>query len=556
MGRRRWFHLKFSSQISGSYANLDCATDYINIYPSSVPPGAGKQKFCGSNNLVYTVPRSASALFIEYHTSNHNRSVRFELNIKANYSVCGGAVERPIYEFTSPTNGSQYPNNVECIWDISTNIGYHIGLSFVNRFYLEDSVNCTKDYVEILDYVDNNWKTLSRVCGRATPKPFNSTGTRMRVIFRSNENTAGEGFTVKWEENCGGIFRVTKDAQILTSPNFPNKYARNLKCNYTLIANKEDYINVDFDQFELEDTSRSCVYDNLTIYKYDDWSYPPNSPSLVGVYCWSRSLTHVRYKNKINLIFSSDAFVEKKGFSSKYYLDNCGGNITNSSMIEVPRKESGKYADYLTCVWFIKAPENQKIVIRFEYFDIEHNDFCYLDAVEVFQGVKTDLEQRKALLCGNLTRHAPIINIDSNNAIVKFHSDGNINHGGFSALVLFSENCDKDIDLNDISPNYRLDKVEGSYPSLLDCHYVIKVPEGFVVKIEFDHFHLAPCHNDNTSCTCDYVALMDGSDAFAEPIQKNLCGHSLPQSVTTSGQSLFIRYVTGELLLGKPISRS
>lgn len=164
----------------------------------------------------------------------------------------------------------------------------------------------------------------------------------------------------------------------------------------------------------------------------------------------------------------------------------------------------------------------------------------------MFQGLKTDIEQRKAMLCGNLTQHAPIINIESNNAVIKFHSDGNVNHRGFRALVLLSENCDKTIELNEQSRSYRLDKIDTSYPPLLDCHFVITVPEGYVIKIEFEHFHLAPCHIDNSSCTCDYVALLDGSDAFAEPIQKNLCGHSLPQSVTSSGRSLYVRYVTGK----------
>lgn len=410
---------------------------------------------------------------------------------------------------------------------------------------MEDSTDCAKDYVEILDYVGDDWKSMARVCGRSTPQPLNSTGNKMRVIFRTNENTVGEGFTIKWDENCGGVFPVTKDAQSLTSPNFPNRYPRNIRCNYTLVAGPEDYINVDFDEFEMEDTSRSCVYDNLTIYKYEQWSYPPNTPTLVGAYCWKQSLTHIRHKHKINLILASDAFIEKKGFSSRYYLDNCGGNITNSTTIEVPKTESGKYAAYLNCVWFIRAPQSQKIVIRFEYFDIEHNDMCYLDSVAVYQGLKIENDQRKALLCGNLTQHAPTINIPSNNAVVKFQSDGNLNHGGFSALVLFGENCDKTIELNDRSPSYKLDKISTAYPPLLDCQYVITVPEGYVVKVEFEHFHLAPCHRDNSSCTCDFVAVLDGPDAFAEPIQKNLCGHTLPQRIISSGRSMFIRYVTG-----------
>lgn len=82
---------------------------------------------------------------------------------------------------------------------------------------MEDSANCANDYLEIFDYVETEWKLLSRVCGRTTPKAFNSTGNQMRVLFRTNGNIVGEGFTVKWEENCGGIFKVTKGIVILFS---------------------------------------------------------------------------------------------------------------------------------------------------------------------------------------------------------------------------------------------------------------------------------------------------------------------------------------------------
>jgi len=43
----------------------------------------------------------------------------------------------------------QYPSNSECTWEIFGENGYHIGLVFVDRFSLEDSPNCEKDYVEV-----------------------------------------------------------------------------------------------------------------------------------------------------------------------------------------------------------------------------------------------------------------------------------------------------------------------------------------------------------------------------------------------------------------------
>jgi len=43
----------------------------------------------------------------------------------------------------------QYPNNGECTWEIIGENGYHLGLTFVDRFSLETSPNCEKDYVQV-----------------------------------------------------------------------------------------------------------------------------------------------------------------------------------------------------------------------------------------------------------------------------------------------------------------------------------------------------------------------------------------------------------------------
>lgn len=45
---------------------------------------------------------------------------------------------------------SAYPNNAECTWEITADNGYSIGLVFVDRFHLESSPNCEKDYVQVI----------------------------------------------------------------------------------------------------------------------------------------------------------------------------------------------------------------------------------------------------------------------------------------------------------------------------------------------------------------------------------------------------------------------
>lgn len=94
---------------------------------------------------------------------------------------------------------------------------------------------------------------MGKVCGRDTPQPFTSTTNRMKVIFRSNEAIQADGFRAIWNENCGGVFTVTKERKTIVSPGYPNYYQPNLNCNYTLIVdNDQEDIIVQFLEFEIE----------------------------------------------------------------------------------------------------------------------------------------------------------------------------------------------------------------------------------------------------------------------------------------------------------------
>jgi hypothetical protein len=50
---------------------------------------------------------------------------------------------------SSPNYPNAYKNNSECEWEIVVDDGYHIGLRFAYRFFIEDSPNCTKDFLEV-----------------------------------------------------------------------------------------------------------------------------------------------------------------------------------------------------------------------------------------------------------------------------------------------------------------------------------------------------------------------------------------------------------------------
>lgn len=532
-------------KLTVSFANLDCTNDYLYLFNGPYATAPRIDRICnGEGKSNYSSEISSESILIEYHSENYKSNSTFSIDIEATYDRCGGSLRSGYTIFTNPLNGSQYPNNVECIWTLQSKAGTHIGLEFVNRFYLEQSDNCTKDYVEAFDRNGTEWISLGRVCGRSVPRYFNSTTNEMRVVFRTDGAVTADGFTAIWVENCGGIFVATTEVQYLTSPNYPLNYPRSTVCNYTIVAPVDTFINVKFTDFDFEYTQRGCSFDNLTVSRHREY-YPTDEMEVMGTYCGLNALNVLRYKHKIGLVLATDLWLERSGFRLEYRLDKCGGNITHSQSIAVPTNElTNSYYDSLNCVWNITAPAGQHIVIRFGLFDVEHNDYCYIDYVEVYAGHEQAYDKRLIHLCGNLTHHTPVIKVNQSEAIIKFQSDSSPQvAAGMSAVILFVKDCDRKIDLTSGTPTYTLNEVSSGYEESLDCHYTVSAPDGFVIEVVFNQFHLAPCNN--SECACDFVALYDGAGPFSEPIGSKLCGHELPANVTTTNNKLWVRFATG-----------
>lgn len=524
---------------------MNCDTEFINIYRGRSPMRPRLQRICGDASTNRSISIGHATAFIEYHTDSYNPSSTFDISIMTSDGICGGILDAPNYVFSSPKNGTKYPSNIECEWIIRAQTGYHIGLTFAGRFMIETSDSCTKDYVKVFDKVNGVFNEIKRLCGRETPSYLNSTGREMKLLFHSDGDGDGDGFTATWYENCGGIFHATNTPQYITSPRFPDNYPKSIFCNYSIIADEGQAVSLKFLHFDLEATNNFCNFDNVTIYKRSIFSFT-NLMEEVGTYCLNRSISTFRYMNRIDVVFRTDSFIERSGFKFEYSTDRCGGNITESTQIGSLLGEDGTtYAPSATCIWFITAPQDKKIIVRFEQFDLEHMSGCYLDYVDVYEGHSTIEKMRKARLCGNLTEHAPSINVDSNKAIVKFASDSTINEKGFSALILFVKNCNEFIELNAHRPRYILDKLFSPYENLLNCEYFVTAPKGYVIQVKFQQLHLADCENvsGSTRCACDYLNVRDGSGPFAESFG-SFCGHTNPPNLLSTGGNVYMRFVT------------
>lgn len=521
-----------SVQLSG-----DCDRHYVNVYggPDQNSPLVGHycQEGSETNKIV------ERGLFMEYHADRGiDPANNSTFNVTVRYgSGCGGRLTYPyrIIDFRD-----QYRNNVECVWDVEAGNGFYIGLSFISRFYIEDSPGCSKDYLLIqqLNETTGNYTDLQTLCGRSPPEFINTTSSAMRLIFRSDGNVNGEGFTASFARNCGGTLYATSDPQILSSPDFPRGYGKNLFCNYTFVPLEPQSpgVRISFLRFDLERSPiNSCMYDNVTVTVRDNANKVQES-----VLCGVKQRHVYRAKESISLVLRTDSTFNGNGFQLQYSTKLCGGVVSATQMIESPRQHQDDNMPHNSdCYWNLTAPAGKKFTLKFELIDFEGGSMCSFDGVEIFSSPVPDDHRRMARFCGHLTGELPMLHIADNRALIHSYSDDSDASRGFRVLVRVLDNCDQTIVLGEQNSSYTFNKFVGQYANNLDCGFVFKAPAGYLLNVEFRSFHVQA----STGCTADYLEFRDGAGPFGDDIGR-FCGQDLPSKLSSSRHALFMRFVS------------
>ena len=108
--------------------------------------------------------------------------------------------------------------------------------------------------------------------------------------------------------------------------------------------------------------------------------------------------------NSMYLVFKSDATVQRKGFYGVYNTV-CGGKLKASNQVEHLYSHA-KYgdADYEKledCDWYLEVEANKRIRLKFLTFELEYEQNCSYDYVQVFDGSYDDLVLLLGKYCGN-----------------------------------------------------------------------------------------------------------------------------------------------------------
>jgi len=82
-----------------------------------------------------------------------------------------------------------------------------------------------------------------------------------------------------------------------------------------------------------------------------------------------------------------------------------------------------------------------------------------------------------------------------------------------------------------------------NYPAGIKCFRTLNADYGYFVRVDFrDSFHIEPPSNE-LNCDYDYLEVRDGDQGYS-PLIGKYCGKLFPPVITSSGRSLWLRFVS------------
>ncbi|KAF7287446.1 hypothetical protein GWI33_001415 [Rhynchophorus ferrugineus] len=508
----------------------DCDKSYLIIYNGDWSDMPKIGKFCRNNKPDMIITESSKA-YIEYRYVQGSDSTAkgFSLDYEPHVTSCGGILQSSYNVIETPNYEQNYPNNIECLWEVNFPAGRIIELNFASRFHIEESAGCTKDFVEVFDWTDVNWISKGKYCGREIPRLMTSSANRMKILFRSDGNNTATGFRANMSWRCGGQLIATNNVKYLSSPSNPSLYQNlytlpNLNCTYIITpSTKNGVIIIRFLDFDLPQGTPACIYQNFTI-------QPVNGISYNKVYCGNKAPEDERFSRPIKIIFKTiDFYGMYRGFKIAYSMDECGGNITEPTALRldnVPKLSYfTAYNPPLKCFWNITAPEN-KIPVLNIYNLTMSDSYCYKDHLKVYDGKKISTSKVITELCKTVedyiisgTSNSMLINLDiPAQAFVKLLGDIYFTYGPDAG-------CGGTVNLNGTGKTRSIDGPINL--SNIDCQWKILAPRDYKIKIEFLEININttcgfPYKNYTMFCSCAFIEIRDGAGPRADLMSK-LC---------------------------------
>ncbi|KAM7390891.1 hypothetical protein PAMA_008881 [Pampus argenteus] len=503
-----------------------CNNDFVEIRDGGYETSPLIGKFCANQRPPVLVSHS-NRLWVRFHSDATVTQRGFTAHWDGTQTGCGGVLTTASGAFSSPNYPLPYHPNAECYWNIKTSQGSQLLLSF-SDFHLESSSACSYDYLTVYDGNSSSAPELARLCGIQPPSTINSSSNQLYIKLRTDSSISAGGFLASYTSKCERVLISGQHRGVVESLNFPNNYPINSQCSWTIQASSGNTINYTFTAFQLE--ASSCHYDFIKLY-----NGPNEQAPLIGTFCgYTPPPANSTTSSTLTMVFRTDSSVSMSGFQMMWYQNGCGGELSGPSGSFNSPDYPNSYPANKECIWYIMTSAGSSITLTIHEFDVEFHQDCNYDVLEVFGGPDLSAPQL-AKLCS--TTSSPMqVSSTGNLLTVRFKSDAYVSGRGFNASWRETlGGCGGPVTApsGEIhSPLY-----PNSYPNNVDCSWVISVDPSHRVFFNFSDLDIE--HHSN--CTWDYVAIHDGP-AISSPLLARVCGTSLPSSITSTQNTIYVRF--------------
>ncbi|XP_034147428.1 neuropilin and tolloid-like protein 1 isoform X2 [Esox lucius] len=218
-------------------------------------------------------------------------------------------------------------------------------------------------------------------------------GTPGKKAVTNNSGVTPIGQCGTWiKEAEGGLF---------TSPNYPQKYPPERTCIYIIEASPRQCIDLFFDEKYSIEPSWECKFDHIEV-RDGPFSFSP----LLGRYCGQESPLYIKSSGRyLHIKFVADGELEAIGFSARYNftqdpefkdmgvlppLPFCEFDMVGSDGIidstSILKEGKALNSEAVDCKWFIRAPPNGKIYLRFLEYEMHNSNECKRNFVAIYDG--------------------------------------------------------------------------------------------------------------------------------------------------------------------------
>uniref|UniRef100_UPI003340EEA9 CUB domain-containing protein n=1 Tax=Flavobacterium sp. TaxID=239 RepID=UPI003340EEA9 len=547
-----WFYLLAQNTTTPTITDTNDLGDQYSV--TSI--GIDKARRIAYKNLTTYMPSNTSTYMDSYYGSllaaqelYGNPSPEYSAVRNAWYAVglgnnpnfsCSGTTNLTASSgtFTDGSNNANYGNNSTCKWVIAPAGATQISLNFTTF-----NTEASWDLVRVYNGPDDTFPLLDTYSGNALPSSISTTAGvgAMCIKFTSDTSNTFSGWSANYTSiittpTCSGLTMLTTPTGTFSDGSGSNNYTNNQQCLWYIAPPCATSVTLNFSSFNTElDYDRVLIYNSLTAtttpVTYSGTSLPASVTSTTGV---------------MLVVFISDFSTISQGFTANYTSTGssfCSGT-TNLNTADYGTISDGSgsnnYCNNSNCSWLIQPPNATSVTLNFTSFDLEQpstDGNSIYDVVEVYDGTSANATLLDKFTGSNIPQ---LVTSTGGSMFIKFTSDISDTFQGWTANYTSTQNsyCNSSTTtLTSTSGAFTDGSGLDKYANNSECTWLIQPTNANNITLSFSSF--------DTELGFDGVIVYDGTNSSASVLDE-FTGTTLPPSLTSSGGSMFVAFISDE----------